>query len=105
MKNENQDSQGHPLETVKNRKSEDQLERQFIAQTCCGHKRINSGKTSNNAKDHSCRGEGKKKTGLNKDLNLSKGRLKYEVADVWQIFFIFKAGYHVPRKFFIMLFM
>lgn len=57
---ENQSTQDHSLQTVKNRKSEDQLERQFIAQTCCRGQRINSGKTRNNAKNQSCGGEGDK---------------------------------------------
>lgn len=33
---ENQDSQDHSLQTVKNRKSEDQLERQIIAKPVVG---------------------------------------------------------------------
>lgn len=55
---ENQDSQDHSLETVKNRKTEDQLERQFIAQTWCEGKRINSRNSSSNAENQNCGGEG-----------------------------------------------
>lgn len=55
---ENQDSQDHSLKLVKNRKSEDLLEKQFIAQTCCRGKRINSGKSSSNAENQNHGGEG-----------------------------------------------
>lgn len=50
---ENQNIQDHSLHTAKNRKSKDQLERQFIAQTCCRGQRINSEKTRNNVKNQS----------------------------------------------------
>lgn len=37
-----------------------------------------------------------KETRINKDLNFSRVQVKYEVADVWQIFFSFQSWLSHP---------